>query len=149
VLPGDSSIAQPEARMNDGVSEMRLAVTAQDYAEAVGFYRDVLGLREVATWVSPDGASRVTLLDAGRATLEIAEPAYAAYIDDVEVGRRVAGPMRVAFRVGDAASATGRLAAAGARVLAGPRETPWRSLNARLDGPGGLQLTLFEELESG
>jgi hypothetical protein len=39
---------------------------------------------------------------------------------------------------------TARLAAAGASVLAEPVQTPWRSLNARLAGPAGLQLTLFE-----
>jgi hypothetical protein len=32
-------------------------------------------------------------------------------------------------------------------VLGAPVETPWRSLNARLEAPAGLQLTLFEELE--
>jgi lactoylglutathione lyase len=31
-------------------------------------------------------------------------------------------------------------------VVAEPTETPWRSLNARLEAPAGLQLTLFEEL---
>ena len=132
--------------MDHRVHELRLAVTAEDYADAVRFYRDVLGLLEVGTFVSPDGSSRVTIMDAGRATLELAEPGYAAYIDDVEVGRRVAGQIRVAFQVSDAAAATERLAAAGARVIAPPVETPWRSLNARLDGPAGLQLTLFQEL---
>ena len=29
-----------------------------------------------------------------------------------------------------------------------PVETPWRSLNSRLDAPAGLQITLFEELET-
>ncbi|OGO56461.1 MAG: glyoxalase [Chloroflexi bacterium RBG_16_72_14] len=129
-----------------GVREMRLAVTAEDYRDALRFYRDALGLREIATWVSPDGASRVTLLDAGRATLELSEPAYAAYIDEVEVGRRVAGHVRVAFDVDDVAAVATRLAAAGASVIAAPVETPWRSLNARLEGPAGLQLTLFQEL---
>jgi len=28
-----------------------------------------------------------------------------------------------------------------------PTRTPWGSLNARLEGPAGLQLTLFQELE--
>ena len=41
---------------------------------------------------------------------------------------------------------TGALAAAGARVIAEPTRTPWNSLNARLEGPAGLQLTLFSEL---
>jgi lactoylglutathione lyase len=69
-------------------------------------------------------------------------------VDEVEVGRRVAGHVRLAFEVGDALEATARLAAAGASVVAEPTETPWRSLNARLEGPAGLQLTLFEELGS-
>ena len=33
--------------MGDGVLEMRLVVTAPDYDEALAFYRDVLGLREL------------------------------------------------------------------------------------------------------
>jgi lactoylglutathione lyase len=131
--------------MGDGVLEMRLVVTAPDYEAALAFYRDVLGMREVAAFTSPE--ARVTILDAGRATLELADPPHAAYVDEVEVGRRVAGPVRVAFQVRDAAAATDRLVAAGAELVAPPIETPWRSLNARLNGPAGLQLTLFEELD--
>ena len=126
------------------VSELRLVVTASDYEEALRFYRDVLGLPERAAYSSPGG--RVTILEAGRATLEIADPSHAEYIDDVEVGRRVAGHVRVAFQVSDAASATGKLAAAGAEVVAEPTPTPWHSLNSRLEGPAGLQLTLFSDL---
>jgi hypothetical protein len=32
-------------------------------------------------------------------------------------------------------------------VIAPPTRTPWNSLNARLEGPAGLQLTLFTELD--
>src|SRR5262249_1373667 len=78
--------------------------------------------------------------------LEIADPSHAEYIDDVEVGRRVAGHIRVAFQVSDVASATGKLAAAGAEVVAEPTPTPWHSLNSRLEGPAGLQLPLFSDL---
>jgi lactoylglutathione lyase len=127
------------------VRQLRLVVTAEDYDEAIGFYRDVLGLPEVAVWSSPEGG-RVTLLDAGRATLELTDPTNAAFIDEVEVGRRVAGHIRAAFEVDDAREATAAAAAAGAEVIAEPTETPWRSLNARLEAPAGLQLTLFEEL---
>jgi len=126
------------------VRQLRLVVTAEDYDEAVHFYRDVLGLREELAIASPGG--RVTILDAGRATLELADPAQAESIDAVEVGRRVAGHIRVAFEVDDSEAMTVRLAAAGANVLAEPTPTPWRSLNARLEGPAGLQLTLFTEL---
>jgi len=126
------------------VRELRLVVTAEDYDDALRFYRDVLGLEERAAYNSPDG--RVTILEAGRATLELADPNQAAFIDRVEVGRRVAGHIRVAFQVADSAAATERLVEAGAELVAPPTRTPWESLNARLEAPGGLQLTLFQEL---
>lgn len=125
------------------VREMRLVVTATDYAEAVRFYRDVLGLPERASYSSPDG--QVVILEAGRATLEIADPAQAEFIDRVEVGRRVAGHIRVAFEVADSAETGRRLADNGAIMLAEPTLTPWQDLNVRLEAPGGLQLTLFSE----
>ena len=131
--------------VDDGVLQMRLVVTAPDYEAALAFYRDVLGMRELGVFTSPGG--RVTILDAGRATLELGDPPHIAYVDEVEVGRRVAGHVRVAFELTDAAETTDRLVAAGAELIAPPVETPWRSLNARLNGPAGLQLTLFEELD--
>ena len=125
------------------VREMRLVVTATDYAEAVHFYRDVLGLTERASYSSPDG--QVVILEAGRATLEIADPAQAEFIDRVEVGRRVAGHIRVAFEVADSAETARVLVANGATLIADATLTPWQDLNARLEAPGGLQLTLFSE----
>ena len=132
------------------VLQMRLVVQADDYDEAVRFYRDVLGLREALAVAGPDGA-HVTILDAGRATLELVNAAQRRFIDEVEVGhgREVAGKYRVAFQVPDAAGATRRLVDAGVEVIAAPVETPWRSLNARLSAPAGLQLTLFQELDPG
>jgi len=138
-------MAAPDASDHPPVHELRLVVTVDDYDAAVAFYRDALGLEELAVWSSPDG--RVMLLGAGQATLELTDPGHAAYIDEVEVGRRVAGHVRVAFGVPDAGAATRTLAEAGATVLAEPTRTPWNSLNARLDAPAGLQLTLFENAE--
>jgi lactoylglutathione lyase len=126
------------------VRQLRLVVTATDYDEALRFYRDVLGMTEEAAFSSPDG--RVTILDAGRATLELADPGHADFVDEVEVGRRVAGHVRVCFEVADAAATTRDLTDAGAAVVAEPTRTPWDSLNARLDGPAGLHLTIFQEL---
>ena len=126
-----------------GVRELRLAVTAADWEAAVAFYRDELGLAQLDDFSSDRG--RVVLLDAGRATLELVDENQAAFIDEVEVGRRVAGHIRVAFGVDDAEASTRRLSAAGAEVLAEPTRTPWNSLNARLHAPADLQLTLFEE----
>jgi predicted enzyme related to lactoylglutathione lyase len=135
------------AQSDEGpVRQLRLVVEAEDYDEAVRFYRDVLGL-PVEGAFEADGGAQVTILDAGRATLEIANPAQKRYIDDVEVGRQVAPRMRVAFEVDDGEGVTRRLAEAGATVVAPPTETPWRSLNARLDAPGGLHITVFQELD--
>ena len=78
--------------------------------------------------------------------MEIADPMYAGYIDEVEVGRRVAGHIRVAFQVDDSVAVTRAAEAAAAKVIAEPVRTPWDSLNSRLEAPGGLQLTLFTEL---
>jgi predicted enzyme related to lactoylglutathione lyase len=128
------------------VLQMRLVVEAQDYEEALRFYRDVLGLPEEAAFQG-DGGARVAILDAGRATLEIANPPQTRMIDDVEVGRQVAPKMRVAFEVRDSAATTDALVSAGAELIASPRETPWRSLNSRLSAPAGLQITLFQELD--
>jgi lactoylglutathione lyase len=128
------------------VSQLRLAVTAADFDRALRFYRDVLGMPELGVFTAPSGG-QVVILDAGRATLELADPAYAAYIDEVEVGERVAGHIRIALEVPDAAAATSAAETAGARVLAEPTTTPWNSSNARLEAPADLQITLFTELD--
>jgi len=127
------------------IHELRLVVTADDYDEAVAFYRDVLGMRQLEFWTSPDGG-QVVLLDAGRATLEISDAKNSAWVDEVEVGRRVGAHIRVALEVDDSRAMTTAAVEAGAELVAEPTETPWRSLNSRLQAPAGLQLTLFEEL---
>src|ERR1700727_1913161 len=84
-------------------------------------------VRQLRGVVAADGDARVAILDAGRATLELANPAQVAMIDSVEVGRAVSPHIRIAFEVTDADNTTRRLAAAGAQVIAAPTQTPWRS----------------------
>jgi len=127
--------------MTDVVSELRLVLTVGDFDRAVAFYRDALGLVQEADWSSPDG--RVTVLSAGRATIEIVDANQADYIDRVEVGRRVAGPVRVALHVADSGAVAQKLHEAGAEILAPATLTPWNDLNARVNPPDGVQLTLF------
>ena len=128
------------------VLQMRLVVEVDDYEQAVSFYRDVLGAREELV-VDSEGGASVTILDVGRATLELSNGAQVALIDDVEVGRRVSPRLRVAFEVADAAGTTRDLVGGGAELIAEPTRTPWQSLNARLAAPAGLQITVFEELD--
>ena len=129
------------------VGELRLAVTVDDFDGVLAFYRDVFGLPEIEAWATPEG--RGAVLDAGRATLELIDGPQADLIDSIEVGRRVAGPIRVALEVADSAAMAERLTAAGAALLGeGPVVTPWRHRNVRLSAPGDLQLTLFTVLPS-
>ena len=64
-------------------------------------------------------------------------------VDEIEVGRREAGRVRIAFEVGDSRLTAERLVDAGAEQLGGPVETPWHDVNVRLVAPDGMQLTLF------
>ncbi|WP_127793232.1 VOC family protein [Agromyces sp. LHK192] len=127
------------------VSQLRVVVEAADFDEAVAFYRDVLGLPETVAYAE-GGDDRVSILEVGRATLEIASPGHRREIDRIEAGGRESPRIRLAFEVADATGTTRRLEAAGATVVAEPVETPWRSLNSRLDAPADLTITVFEEL---
>lgn len=128
------------------VRQLRLVVEVDDYDAAVRFYRDVLGGTEELQ-IHSDAGENVTILDLGRATLELSNRAQVDMIDRVEVGRRVSPRLRVAFEVDDAAAATRELVDGGAELIAPPTRTPWDSLNSRLDAPAGLQITLFQELD--
>lgn len=126
------------------VRELRLVLTVSDFDAALALYRDALGLEEQEAW--EDQAGRIALLAAGAATIELVDEAQAEAIDRIEVGRRVAGPVRIAFEVADSAAAGERLAAAGAEIVAGPTDTPWNDRNVRLQTSDGMQLTLFTPL---
>jgi len=124
-----------------GVQELRVALTVDDFERAVGFYRDGLGLPLVEEWARPTGSGAI--LAAGRGTLELLSEDQAEFIDEVEVGRRTAGTVRLALEVPDSAAAADRLEAAGAERLAEPVVTPWSDRNVRMQAPDGMQLTLF------
>jgi len=123
------------------VMELRLALTVEDFDQALAFYRDALGLEQLADWSSESG--RVIALDAGRAVLELLDEAQAGAVDAVEAGRRVSGIVRFALRVADSDAMARRLAGAGAVPVAPPVTTPWGDRNARVEAPDGMQLTLF------
>jgi lactoylglutathione lyase len=123
--------------------ELRLVLTVDDFDQALAFYRDALGLPEREAWQGEGEDARIAILDAGRATLELVNEAQAAAIDRIEVGERVAGPVRIAFEVADGEATAARLVQAGAEQLAEPVTTPWNDRNVRLRAPDGMQLTLF------
>src|SRR5258705_853608 len=75
------------------VTELRVALTVENFDQAVVFYRDALGLEQIADWSSATG--RVVVLEAGRATLGLFDSAQAQSGGAIEGGRRGgrAGPV--------------------------------------------------------
>jgi len=89
---------------------------------------------------------KVVLLDGGHATIELIDARQAALIDQIEVGKRVASPVRIALRAEDSSALASGLERAGAERLSELVETLWGDRNVRLLAPGGMQLTLFTPL---
>lgn len=125
----------------DPSRELRIVLTVDDFDAALTAYRDVLGLPQVEDYTGPTG--RAVVLDAGRATIELADPDHASYVDALEVGRRVGPRIRLAFEVADVPRTTQALTERGATLVAAPTRTPWDTENSRLDVSDGIQLTLW------
>jgi methylmalonyl-CoA/ethylmalonyl-CoA epimerase len=123
------------------VRELRVALTVDDFEEAVAFYGGALGLVQQADWSTDEG--RVVVFEAGRATLELLDERQAAVVDAIEAGARVSGPVRLALEVHDSDEAARRLVTAGAVTVAPAVTTPWGDRNARVQAPDCMQLTLF------
>lgn len=123
------------------VNEFRVALTTEEFERAVAFYRDGLGLEPGELWTD-NGQGQMFM--AGRATLEIFDPGYANSVDQIEVGERVSGQIRFAFEVPDVQVAVERALKHGATLVHEPVLTPWNDLNARLQSPEGLQITLYQ-----
>jgi lactoylglutathione lyase len=125
------------------VLELRVALTVEEYEKVIAFYRDGLGLDPGEIWTD---SGKAQIFGAGRATLEIFDPAHAAAVDQLEVGQRVSGQIRFAFEVPDVHAALKRALDYGATLVHEPVMTPWRDLNARVQSPEGLQITLFQAM---
>jgi lactoylglutathione lyase len=123
------------------ITELRIALTVDDFDQALAFYRDALGLEQLADWSGENG--RVILLGGGRATLELFDERQAAYVDGIEAGSRVSGTVRLALEVPNSDEAARAAVEAGATRVAEPVLTPWGDRNARIAAPDGMQLTLF------
>jgi catechol 2,3-dioxygenase-like lactoylglutathione lyase family enzyme len=125
------------------VAEFRVALTVEDFESAVAFYRDGLGLDPADLWTNDEGG-RGQMLRAGGGTLEIFDESYAAHVDQIEVGKRVSGQVRFSFEVPDIQVALKRALEFGATLVHEPFLTPWNDLNARVQSPDGLQITLYQ-----
>lgn len=127
---------------NYPVLELRIALTTSDYERLIKFYCDGLGIEPAAIWNNTQGQALV--LNMGNATLEIFDEAQAETIDQIEVGRRISGQIRLALKVPNLEAAMERLLAHGATLIHQPIMTPWGDYNVRLQDPDGMQITLFQ-----
>ena len=123
------------------ISELRIALTVDDYEKAIAFYRDGLGLEAGDVW---SGSGRAQVFGGGKANLEIFDYGYAKYVDEMEVGEKLSGPVRFAIQVADIRTALDRAIKHGGKLIHEPVETPWKDLNARVQAPDGMQVTLFQ-----
>ncbi|MFB2556786.1 VOC family protein [Herbiconiux liangxiaofengii] len=129
-------------------TQLRLIIETDDFDEAVRFYRDVLGMPEQPAFAT-EGDDRVAILHAGIATIELATPTHIRAIDTIENAPPSTAPsLRLALEVVDTPRAVGAAQDAGARVIAPPTPTPFRTINARIEGPAGWTITFFHELET-
>lgn len=124
------------------VLELRVALTTDAFERSARFYAEGLGLEPAQVWDSNQGRSLV--LDMGKATFELFDETQAQTVDDIEVGHRVSGQIRLALQVPHLKDAMERLLAHGATLVHSPVVTPWGDTTARLQDPDGIQITLFE-----
>jgi len=125
------------------IREVRITLTVASYEEAVQFYRDGLRLAVVEQWQTAEGRGMILALGP-HTTLELFDVAQATLVDQLEVGRRASGPVRLAFQVPLVEAEVSALQQAGSKVLSHPTLMPWGDRNARRETPDGMQVTLYE-----
>ena len=124
------------------VKELRIILTVDNLDEIIRFYREVAGLQVSKEWHETTGNG--IILEAGKASLELVDHKHAANIDEIEVGRQTAGPVRLALNIGEnIAVASEKFTEGGAVALADIKQAPWSKVQ-RLQDPSGMQFTLFE-----
>ncbi|WP_420150870.1 VOC family protein [Spirosoma sp.] len=127
--------------MKTTVKELRIILTVDNLDELIRFYRDTVGLETSKEW--HEEAGNGIILDAGRASLELIDKKHAERIDQIEVGKRVAGPVRLALRVNEPITSAAESWLDGGAVEVAPSTTaPWSEV-ARVEAPDGMQITLF------
>jgi methylmalonyl-CoA/ethylmalonyl-CoA epimerase len=140
----DSISYQKEASTKNQINmkELRIILTVENLDEVIKFYRDEMGLKTSKEWHEATGNG--IILEAGKASLELIDKDHAKTIDSIEVGKNVAGPVRLAFNIGNNIKEVGaRLEMSGAKKMSEVKQAPWSKVQ-RMQDPSGMQFTLFE-----
>ena len=111
-----------------------IAEVVEDFAAAVTFYREILGL-EVE--VHHDGYADVTLPGVLHFGIWSREEAAEATFGSPDAADRVPLGYTIGFEVDDAAAAEEQLADAGISVIQPTKTEPWQQVTCRFLTPGG------------
>jgi uncharacterized glyoxalase superfamily protein PhnB len=125
------------------VKELRIILTVDNLNEMIKYYTETVGMKISKEWHEDSGNG--IILEAGRASLELIDKSHASRIDQIEVGKRVAGPVRLALNIGEnnIEEASSKFTAGGASKVADIKQAPWSKV-MRLEDPSKMQITLFE-----
>lgn len=128
-----------------------IGIATRSLEEALGFWRDTLGLEMVHTEVVEDQRVRVAMLPVGEPRIELLEPTG----DDSPVAKflekRGAGIHHIAIKVDDIRASLDRLKAGGSRLIdESPRVGAGGCLVAFVhpSSAGGVLLELVEHTDS-
>lgn len=125
---------------------LNLVLRVDDMANALAFYRDYLGMSVAEEWRE---VGHGVLLNAGKATIELADGIQAAEVDRIEVGATTDNRVRLALSVPNVVAAGATFAEHGATIEGQVVDTPWNHRNQRARTAEGVAVTLFQEMESG
>jgi len=146
LVPSPSVAKDPTEDDRTYISEMRLVIECADWEQAIAFYRDALGLRQIEGYQGDSEAQMI--LDVGRATIELVHPE----LPKVESGAsaELSSPpvprVRLALRTSRAQAVIERLEKVGAQRVEGPKLNSSETLNVRLTAPDNMPITVFRPL---
>ncbi len=124
---------------------LNLVLKVDDFDRSLALFRDELGMTVEEEWREVGNG---VLLNAGKATIELADATQAADVDRIEVGHPTDNKIRVALSTPHT-EATGRVFAEyGATIEGEVVDTPWNHRNQRITTPEGVAITLFQEIEA-
>lgn len=118
-MPPEPSIPDTLPKDRRGTSIAHIGIAVSDLAGALPFYRDVLGMPEIAL-ADSDGA-RIAAVASGDSLVELLEPDKADSPIGKFLAKRGAGMHHVCFAVADIDAMLARCRAAGVRLI---DETP-------------------------
>lgn len=128
-----------------------IGIATRSLDDALGFWRDALGLEVTHTEVVEEQGVRVAMLPVGEPRIELLEPTHADSPVAKFLEKRGAGIHHVAVRVDDIRAAINRLKESGARLI---DETPRIGAGGCLvafvhpSAAGGVLLELVEHTDS-